>query len=441
MSDYMFMLESHLSADQFRVVGQMQALAAQAGVNLFLTGGALRDMLGGFPVRDLDFTVEGNPIKLAKVVVQKYGAVIVATDDHRKAVELRFPGGVQSEIAMARQERYPKAGGKPQITAATIHEDLRMRDFTVNAVALSLNKASLGLPIDPTNGVGDIERKELRAIHNYSFYDDPARMLRVFRFQVRLGYTIDERTRLQYENAREAEMLTKISTEALGAELRHMASEPNAGDLLQVLETEQLAPLFSTALSGAKLNLPGFAKLQKARQMVPFGVELRMHSLPLFLSVLMEKLNAKERAGLIKSTGLTKGEVNAWQKLEPSAKKLEREIKNPKLQKASQIYQVLIKAPGEQILYLVLNSEQRIVQDRIRNYFQKYLPASLEITDEVVAATGVTAGTPKFQRVKEEMILTRLDARPKKPAPEPEPPPPPPPMSGFARGPVRRAPR
>src|SRR5258706_15585573 len=179
---------------------------------------------------------------------------------------------------MARQERYPKAGGKPQITAATIHEDLRMRDFTVNAVALSLNKASLGLPIDPTNGVGDIERKELRAIHNYSFYDDPARMLRVFRFQVRLGYTIDERTRLQYENAREAEMLTKVSTEALGAELRHMASEPNAGDLLQMLETEQLDPLFSTPLSGAKLNLRAFAKPQKDRLMEAHGFELGMPS-------------------------------------------------------------------------------------------------------------------------------------------------------------------
>ncbi len=66
MSDYIFMLESHLSTEQFRVVGEMQAVAAQAGVNLFLTGGAMRDMLGGFPVRDLDFTAEGSASKLAK---------------------------------------------------------------------------------------------------------------------------------------------------------------------------------------------------------------------------------------------------------------------------------------------------------------------------------------------------------------------------------------
>src|SRR5207244_2545120 len=109
MSDYMFMLESHLSADQFRVVRLMQDLATHAGVNLFLTGGAMRDMLGRFPVRDLDFTVEGNAIKLAKVAADKHGASLVSTDDLRKSVELRFAPGVTAELAMARQERFPKS--------------------------------------------------------------------------------------------------------------------------------------------------------------------------------------------------------------------------------------------------------------------------------------------------------------------------------------------
>src|SRR5437764_14927349 len=121
MSDYMLMLESHLSAEQFRVVGQMQALAATAGVSLYLTGGAIRDMLSGFPVRDLDFTVEGPALKVAKVAMQQYKATILDTDDYRKCTELRFPGGVTVEIAMARSERYPKSGARPQISPATIH--------------------------------------------------------------------------------------------------------------------------------------------------------------------------------------------------------------------------------------------------------------------------------------------------------------------------------
>ena len=437
MGDYMFMLESHLSAEQFRVVGQMRQLAGDAGIGLFLTGGALRDMLGGFPVRDLDFTVEGNPLKLAKVAEKKFDATVVSTDDLRKSVELRFPGGVTAELGMAHQERFPKSGGKPQVSAATIHEDLPCRDFTVNAIALSLNKASLGLPIDPANGVGDTERKELRAIHNYSFYDDPARMLRLMRFKVRLGYTIDDRTRLQYENAREAGMLERVTSEALHAELVAMAAEPNCADLMQLLAEEKLIELFSPALAGPKLNLPVFTKLQKARQMVPHGAELRMNAMPLFLGALLEKLNAKERAALLKAADVSKSETNAWQKLEGVAKKLEKELKSPKLQKASQMYQAISKASGEAILYLLLHSEQRIVQDRIRNYFQKYLPLSMEVTDEAVAATGVAPGTPKFARAKEQMILTKLDARPKK-VPPPEAAPAPPPMSSFARGPSVR---
>jgi tRNA nucleotidyltransferase (CCA-adding enzyme) len=438
MSDYMFMLESHLSAEQFRVVGEMQKLAVSAGTNLFLTGGALRDMLGGFPVRDLDFTVETNALKLAKIAAQKHGATILGTDELRKCADLTFPGGVTAELTMARTERFPKAGAKPQVTPATIHEDLRGRDFTVNAIALSLNKASLGLPIDPTNGVGDIERKELRAIHNYVFYDDPSRMLRLIRFKVRLGYAIDERTRMQYDNAREAEMLSRITPEALGSELRHMANEPLAGDLMKALEEEKLIQLYSPALAGPKLNLVAFQKLQKARQVAP--VDFRMDSLPLFLHVLFEKLTAKEQSALIQAAALDKAEVSAAQKLDAAAKKLERELKGAKLQKPSQLYRTMIKAPGELVMYLLVFSEQRLVQDRIRNYFQKYLPASLEITDEMVAATGVAPGTPKFLKAKEAMTYTRLDSRPKKPAPEPEPPPPPP-MSSFARGPGPRPPR
>jgi hypothetical protein len=138
--------------------------------------------------------------------------------------------------------------------------------------------------------------------------------------------------------------------------------------------------------------------------------------------------------------GISRAEVNALEKLGPAAKKLERTLQGANLQKASALYEVLQEAPGEQILYLAVFSGQRIVQDRIKHYFQKYLPMSQEITDEMVVATGVAVGTPKFKKAKEEMILKHLDARPKKVAPPPEPPPPPPPMSGFARGSgVRRA--
>src|SRR5690349_8855289 len=204
MSDYIYMLESHLSPDQSRVVESVQAAAGQANVNLFLTGGAMRDMLAGFRIRDLDFSVEGNALKMAKAVSDHAGAKIVSQDETRKSAELVFATGVTAQIAMSRQEKYARTGAKPQVTPATIQEDLRGRDFTCNAIALSLNRASRGLLLDPMNGLADIERRELRLTNPYGFYDDPTRLLRLYRFRARLGFTVEERTTMQVANAREA---------------------------------------------------------------------------------------------------------------------------------------------------------------------------------------------------------------------------------------------
>jgi len=418
MSDYMFMLENHLSADQNRVVSQVQAAAAEANVSLFLTGGAMRDMLGGFAVRDLDFTVEGNALKLARAVVRKTGAKVLATDEHRKKVELLFPGRVTAEIGMARQERYPKPGARPQVAPATIHEDLRCRDFSVDAIALSLNRASLGLLVDPTVGLADLERKELRAVYNRALYDDPARILRLLRLRVRLGFSVEDRTKRQYENVRNEGLESRIPPCRALEELHHIANESSPADIVRALDQEKLLHLFSPALTGPKVNLPGLTKLQKARHLVPFGVPFPVENFGLFMYFLTERLTPKERAGLIKATGMRAADVGLWQKLEGRAKKLERELKSPKLNRPSQIYQVLLKAPGELIVFLLIRSPIRVVQDRTRHYLQKYLPAAQEVTEQEVKAKGGEPGTAKYRKLKEELIAARLNARPKRPAPE-----------------------
>jgi tRNA nucleotidyltransferase/poly(A) polymerase len=310
----------------------------------------------------------------------------------------------------------------------------------VNAIALSLNRASRGLLLDPTNGLGDIEVRELRAASNYALYDDPSRLLRLIRFRVRLGYAIAERTQSQYQNVREAGLETKIAPESLASELRNIAEETNSGEILEALAQEKLLYLFSPALEGAKLNAAAFAKLHKARQMVPFGPDFPVQNLGLFLTLLFEKLSPKERSALIKNAGLEKADLAAWQKLEPAGKKLERELKSARLNRPSKVYALLSKTAGEQILYLLVKSGERVVPDRIKNYLQKYLPMAHEVTDrDVTAAKEIEPGNPKFAKAKLEVIAQRLDARPKKPptpeeTPEAQPMAPQPPARGFARG-------
>jgi tRNA nucleotidyltransferase (CCA-adding enzyme) len=424
MSDYMFMLDSHLSSEQSKVLAAVRDAAAEANLNLFLTGGAMRDMLAGFPIRDLDFTLEGNAIKLAKTVAGRLDAGIVQTDEERKSVELVSSGGATLEIAMARQEIYGKPGAKVQVRPATIYEDLRGRDFTVNAIALSLSKASRGLLLDPANGLADIEHREIRAVSNYSLYDDPSRILRLIRFRIRLGFQIAERTQMQYQNVREAELENKIPAATLSRELRQLAAEPLAGQILQSFEEEKLISLLSPALAGPKLNLHRFEKIQKARNLLPF--DLPVDHFALFLHVLQEKLSPKERAALLKGNDLGKGELNLETKLEAGAKRLERMLAGAKLQRPSSVYGVLSKEPGELLVHLLAYSQQRLVVDRIKNYLQKYLPAAREISEVEIAEHAGKPTAPKYHKLREQYIASRLDARPKKVAPVEEPPPPPP---------------
>ena len=415
MSDYVYILESHLSPDQNRVVEDVQAAAALANMNLFLTGGAMRDMLAGFRIRDLDFVVEGPALKMAKTISERSGAQIVSTDEIRKCAELVFASGVTASISMSRQEKYGRTGSKPQVTQATIQEDLRGRDFTCNAIALSLNKASRGLLLDPMNGLADIERRELRAISTYGFYDDPSRLLRLLRFQVRLGFTIEERTQMQVSNAREAEVEKLIPARVLGEELRRISMEDTPSEILKALEAANLMPLFSPALVGPKLNLPGIVRFEKNSKLLPDDSTSRSARIGPFLYAFTEKLTAKEKLGLIKATDMKKPDLDPWQKLEARAKKLETSLRAARVKKASHVYQIMTAAAPDEILFQLYHSTFKPVQERMRNYYQKYLPLLQEITPEEWATVEGKPGTPKYNKARDSFIAIRLDRRPKKP--------------------------
>jgi tRNA nucleotidyltransferase/poly(A) polymerase len=419
MSDYIYMLESHLSPDQNRVVEEVQEAAGHANVNLFLTGGAMRDMLAGFRIRDLDFAVEGNAPKVVKTLCERAGAKMVSSDEVRKSAELVFPSGETAQIGMSRHEKYARTGAKPQVTPATIQEDLRGRDFTCNAIALSLNRTSRGLLLDPMNGLADIERKELRAVSTYGFYDDPSRLLRLVRFRVRLNFTMEERTAMQVSNAREAEVEKLIAARTLAEELKRIGAEDSPSEVLKGLEEAGLMALFSPALAGPKLNLPGIVKFERNCRMLPDDTATRAARLGPFLYALTEKLTAREKQALIKSAEMRKAELDPWQKLEARAKKLESALRAARIKKASQVYAIMSTAAPDEILFQLYHSQLKPVQERMRNYYLKSLPLLQEITPEEWATVEAKPGTPKYKKAREEFIAYRLDRKVKKP-PEPE---------------------
>ncbi len=418
MGDYMFMLESHLSPAQNRAVRQVQQTAIDAGYNIYITGGAMRDIIGGFPIRNLDFTMEGKALKIAKKLTDSIDAQLTHYDNIRHIAHLLFPGGVSVRISMARKETYPKAGGPPKVTAATIHEDLLGRDFTINAIALSLNPASLGLLIDPANGIADIERRELSTTYNYSLYDDPIRMFRLIRYKLRLGYEISEKTARQFENARDSQVEAMIPPYKLRTELRHIANDPHCAAIISELEAKDFFKLFhfETRLSRSILNSLG--KFAKVREMIPPDFVWDCNYLPVFLNIATEGFTPKQKARLIEHLEFEPEDVERWQKLPASAKRLEKKLLALRGTKPEDIYLLLSSVPAEEVVYLFVESKQRLTQDRVRNYLSKYMWIAQEILEPEIIENGGELGTPKFEKVKAQLIGKRLRARPKKPVDE-----------------------
>src|SRR5437773_10936485 len=237
MADYIYTMEIRLTPDQQKGVALVQDVARASGMNIYLTGGAIRDIISGFTIRDLDITVQGNPLKLQKDL-ERVGAQVPAAEDDTRTLYLLLPGNVRAEMSMARTERYEKAGKPPLIAPATIQEDLRRRDFTVNAMALSLNEGSRGLLLDPFNGVADLEAKVIRILHNYSFLEDPSRLIRATRFAARFHWPLEERTQARYDAAKEGKYIDHILRTSIGHEIAALAHEDDPLHVVKMLEKE-----------------------------------------------------------------------------------------------------------------------------------------------------------------------------------------------------------
>src|SRR6516162_1859169 len=230
-------METRLTPDQLRGVNLVQEIARRAGLNLYLTGGTIRDLVTGFPIRDIDLTIQGNPLKLQRDL-EKAGVAIPGVDEDLRTLYLLMPGNVRAELNMTRAETYDKPGKPPVITPATISEALRRRDFTVNAMALSLNPGSRGLLLDPFNGIADIETKVLRILHNYAFLEDPIRLIRATRLAARFHYTLEERTQARYDAAKENNYIEYVSRRSIGHELEQLAHEDDPVHVVKAMERE-----------------------------------------------------------------------------------------------------------------------------------------------------------------------------------------------------------
>jgi len=414
MPDYMFLLESRLLPEQRAAMMRVQELSAALGFNVYLTGGTVRDLITGASLRDLDFTVEGNPAKIAREL-EKGGAKVLHEDEKLRHIEILFAGDCEGSISGARDDHYVRPGTRPEIRWSTIMEDLRRRDFSLNAIAISLNPASRGLLLDPTNGLSDIERGEVRALTIHSFTNQPVRLLRSLRYAARMGFKLEQRTEEWFALAMERDLHHTITPDDAGGELQALAREENPTEALQAWEEHDLMAVVNPVLAKKKPDYEAIHQLSKVRDdLMMAGLRPRLAT-PMMLAIL-GRLKDREQAHLLGKLGVRSAEIDAIEGFAQNAEAVGKELAGKKLKTAIDAYKFLEKVPVEKVAYLLAESRNSTALSKIRAYLNKWRPlrTSIPLVREELTRIGMPAGA-KFDAVVEQMFALQLNGKGKTP--------------------------
>ena len=241
-----------------RVVGES---GDKLGLPVYLVGGAVRDLELNIPCEDLDFVIEGDAYSLVDELCccwqnQEERFVLVGKPIKFKKygtakLHLTMPGidgFYELDFASARREIYPCSGAQPIVTFSNITDDLARRDFSINALAIQLNKGNYGRIIDNFNGIEHLGKKLVAFLHSKSFEDDPARIIRAIRYIERLNFVLEQETSIAFEKAVLGQYLSRLPRFRLFDEFRKLLSEPCWARMIERMSkyglVTQISPYF-----------------------------------------------------------------------------------------------------------------------------------------------------------------------------------------------------
>ncbi len=435
MPDYIYLLEHRLSAQQREALRITRDTTRDASVTVFLTGGAVRDLTTGSPVRDLDLTVQGNALDL-KIPLTQAGAVFWGEHIPSRTLFLEFPGSVRVEISSARREEFPKPG-KPEYFWDTILEDLRRRDFTANAMALSLNDMSYGLLMDPLNGVADIETRTLRLVSNYGFLESPVRMLRAARLVHRLQWVLDEKTATRLQNAKDEGMMQQLSDYDKGYELEEIGHEENPLATLKELEAQGWMKELFPAWTASCADISGLDQMHEVL------TRLQMQGVnPDASSAAMELLTAKMKPAdlsALKKSFVRQGFVKQWEHLNKGAQEFAAKLTSKEASAPSATWKLFQSSDPISVLWLGLTGKGVATQNKYKNFFSVWPEAKTQVPTVIMQEMRITPELPAYADLLENYFYALIDGKLKSEEEiraflEPYSPPAPPPPVTVRRG-------
>ena len=354
----------------------------------------MRDLLLDRPNLDFDLVVEGDAPALARQLAKASGEKVTI---HRQfgTAKFRF-GDLSVDLVTARSEIYPRPGALPMVEPGTIADDLMRRDFSINAMAISLTPSSFGQLFDPHGGKIDLERKAIRILHEGSFIDDATRILRALRYEQRLGFKLEENTqRLLIEHS---SMLHTISGDRIRHEIELILREGCPERILKRAEALGVLPEIHPSLRGDGWLAQKFRHARHKAAPAP----------DLYLPILIYPLTEEESEGLIARLKIVGQKARTMRQV----LRLKGDLPSlaaPRLPRSA-IYRLLRRYSPEAIAACALACDSATARFRLQLYLGQLRYVKPFLDGEALKGMGIEPG-PRLGRMLEGLLEARLDGK------------------------------
>lgn len=402
------LMEERLSdrlRDLFRRLG---AIGDQMGYSIYAVGGLPRDLLLNRPNLDVDVVVEGDGIAFSKAFVQQEGGRVIPHKRFQTAIMV-FPDGFKIDVATARRERYDRPAALPVVASTGIRQDLYRRDFTINSLAIRLNREGYGHLVDPFGGRRDLKLGIIRVLHNLSFVEDPTRIIRAVRFEQRYGFRMDKRTEHLLRSAVETRMLDRVNGQRLRDELVLLLKEEKPFASFARLHTLGVLRALRPPLHVDEQMGQRFRRIDEALSWFRLlYIDAEIEPWIVYLLALMDPLSPRQRRTMGRRLNLHRRARAVVEEVISSGRRIERRLAHKEFLRRSQIYRWLQHGSTESLLFLMARSEEEQVKRRISLYLDRLQGVTLHISGRDLIAMGVPEG-PVIGEILQRVLDASLD--------------------------------
>jgi len=392
------------------IISYASEFSKTTGMSAYLVGGCLRDLILQVKNLDLDIAIEGNGIIFAQELAQKIGSTL-KIHQRFKTATLVLTNGLKVDIATLRRERYPYPAALPVVSPGSLSEDLMRRDFTINAMAISLVEDNDQGIIDPYGGQTDLAAGRIRILHNLSFKDDPTRIFRAVRFSQRFNFKIEPETLALLKRAISEDALDKVNSHRMREELTAILKEQNPFGSLSQLGALGALTFISSKL---KINRSVHVLFNSVAKEITWFVKnfsdrRRLESWLIYFAGLLEPLTLFEINRIIHRLGLTKKDRKRITDYYQAKKKIIPLLSKKQIT-PKRIFLLLEPLSDEAIILISAVSSNKNLKKHLADFLKIYSGIRLCVSGVDLGNLGVAPG-PEYRKMLNKVLAAKLNGQ------------------------------